>query len=76
MQKATERRIRAVEDASVGTNTCEVWIELEDGMMFGPRGETISPASFEMVCSKLAAVVVLPDNKRDNLKQLSGKEPN
>jgi hypothetical protein len=65
MSKRFERRLRAMETSSVEANTGEVWIELSDGMMRGPRGEVISRAAFELACSRLAAVVILPDNERD-----------
>jgi hypothetical protein len=65
MPKDFERRLRAVETASAEANTCEVWIELRNGMMRGPRGEIISRAAFELACSGLAIVVILPDNGRD-----------
>jgi hypothetical protein len=65
MPKDFERRLRAAETASAEANTCEVWIELRNGMMRGPRGEIISRAAFELACSGLATVVILPDNGRD-----------
>jgi hypothetical protein len=65
MPKDFERRLRTAETASAEENTCEVWIVLKNGMMRGPRGETISLTAFELVCSRLAAVVILPDNERD-----------
>jgi hypothetical protein len=43
----------------------EVWIELADGKMRGPRGETLTPDAFELVRSGLPGVVILPDNGRD-----------
>jgi hypothetical protein len=65
MPKDFERRLRAAETASAEANTCEVWIELRNGMMRSPRGEIISRAAFELACSGLAIVVILPDNGRD-----------
>ena len=65
MPKDFERRLRAAETASAEANTCEVWIELRNGMMRGPRGEIISRAALELACSGLATVVILPDNERD-----------
>jgi len=65
MAKDFERRLRALETVMPKANTGEVWIELGDGMMFGPRGEIISRTAFAAACSALTAVVVLPDNQRD-----------
>jgi hypothetical protein len=60
-----ERRLQAVETAQVGANVCEVWIKLRNDMYCGPRGETITRDAFDVVCSRLALVVILPDNGRD-----------
>jgi hypothetical protein len=64
MQRDLERRLQAVETAQVGANVCEVWIKLRNHM-YGPRGETITRDAFDVVCSRLALVVILPDNGRD-----------
>jgi hypothetical protein len=65
MPKDFERRLRVAETASAEENTCEVWIELRNGIIRGPRGKIISRAAFESAYSRLAAVVILPDNERD-----------
>jgi hypothetical protein len=45
MPKDFERRLRAAETASAEANTCEVWIELRNGMMRGPRAEDAPPSA-------------------------------
>ncbi len=65
MRRDLESRLQAVETASAGTIAGEVWIELRDGMLHGPRGETITQDAFAVVCSRLPFVLILPDNGRD-----------
>jgi hypothetical protein len=65
MLKAFERRLRAVEIANARGHDGEVWIELRDGMMRGPRGERITRVQFEAARSGFVTVV-LPDNGRDD----------
>jgi hypothetical protein len=64
MRKVLERRLQAVEIEQTDTIT-EVWIEQGDNVLRGARGETITRDAFEVVCSRLAIVVSLPDNGRD-----------
>jgi hypothetical protein len=65
MRKNLERRLRNAEIKRAGTESVEVWIILNNGMMRGPRGETISRDAFEEASSGLNAVIILPDNGRD-----------
>jgi hypothetical protein len=76
MRRELERRLQQVmrrdlgprlrpADTGGGARTGEVWIELRDGTLCGPRGERITRDAFEAVCADLPAVVVLPDNERD-----------
>lgn len=65
MRRELERRLQAFETARTRTISAEVWIELHDGMLRGPRGEMITRAAFKLVCSRLSIVVILPDNGRD-----------
>jgi hypothetical protein len=67
-----DRRVRRLEArASPNHETsggrCEVWIELKDGGMCGADGRVISRSEFEQRDSGASAVVVLPDNERDDL---------
>jgi hypothetical protein len=64
MRRQLEPNLRPADTGSAA-KTGEVWIELRNGMMRGPRGEIISRAAFELACSGLATVVILPDNGRD-----------
>jgi hypothetical protein len=48
----------------------EVWIELQDGRMLGEHGEVLSREEFEQWRLRLDAVVILPDNGRDDLEHL------
>jgi hypothetical protein len=64
MRRELERRLQAFETAQTRT-IAEVWIELRDGTLRGPRGELITPAAFNLVCARLSVVIVLPDNERD-----------
>jgi hypothetical protein len=66
MRRNLESRLQAVEAAPAETITGEVWIELRDGMLHGPRGETITQEAFKSVCSRLPFVLVLPDNGRES----------
>jgi hypothetical protein len=65
MRRELERRLQAFETAQTRPIAAEVWIELRDGMLRGPRGEQITRDAFKLVCSRLPAVVILPDNGRD-----------
>jgi hypothetical protein len=65
MRRDLERRLQAVELSQTGTVAGEVWIELCDGTLRGSRGATITLDAFEAVCSRLALVMILPDNGRD-----------
>lgn len=65
MRRDFERRLQAVETACAGANVCEVWIVQNDNSLRGPRGETITRDAFDVVCSRLGLVVILPDNGRD-----------
>jgi hypothetical protein len=65
MRRDLEYRLQAVETAQVGAGAIEVWIELCNGMFCGPRGETITRDAFAVVCSRLALIVILPNNGRD-----------
>ena len=65
MRRDLERRLQTVETTRAGANAIEVWIKLRNGMYCGPRGETITRDAFAVVCSRLALVVILPDNGRD-----------
>jgi len=68
MRRDLKRRLQAKEPARMGTTPVEVWIEMADGLMLGPRGEMISRDEFEVRCSRLGTVLVLPDNGRDNIR--------
>jgi hypothetical protein len=65
MRRHLESRLQAVETSQAGTVAGEVWIELRDGTLRGPRGAAITPDAFEAVCSRLAHVMILPDNGCD-----------
>jgi hypothetical protein len=65
MRRILEGRLRAVETKQAASVAGEVWIELVDGMLRGPRGETITPEAFKSVSACLPFVVILPDNGRD-----------
>jgi hypothetical protein len=65
MRRDLERRLQAVEIEQVETITGEVWIELGDGMLHGPRAETITREALKSVCSRLPFVLIFPDNGRD-----------
>jgi hypothetical protein len=65
MRRELERRLQAFETAQTRTIAAEVWIELSDGTLRGPRGEQITRDAFETVCARFSVVVILPDNGRD-----------
>ena len=65
MRRDLDRRLQTVETARAGANANEVWIELRNGMYCRPRGETITRDAFAVVCSRLALVVIIPENGRD-----------
>ena len=65
MRRDLERRLQDVETGQAKSIAGEVWIELRDGMLHGPRGETITQDAFAVVCSRLPFVLILPDNGRD-----------
>ena len=65
MRRELERRLQALETAQTRTIAAEVWIELRDGMLRGPRGEQVTLNGFKSVCARLSVVVILPDDGRD-----------
>ena len=65
MRRDLESRLQAVENAQAGSVAGEVWIELPDGMLHGPRGETITQAAFDLVCARLPLALILSDNGRN-----------
>jgi hypothetical protein len=65
MRRDLESRLPAVETKQAGSTAGEVWIEMGNGMLGGPRGETITPEAFRSVSAHLPFVLVLPDNGRD-----------
>ena len=74
MRRDLERRLQAVQAARIGASTVELWIEMADGMMRGPRREMIPGDEFELRRVDLEVsgpggkplstvpVVILPDN--------------
>jgi hypothetical protein len=64
MRRGLELRLRAIETEAYPA-TGEVWIQLSDGRLRGPRGETVTPTEFNLICAGLSYVVVLPDSGRD-----------
>jgi hypothetical protein len=65
MRRDLERRIQAVETARIKASVAEVWIEMANGMMRGPRGELIPREEFEVLRNGVGPTVILPDNGRD-----------
>lgn len=76
MRRDLERRLQAVKAARIRTSAVEVWFEMADGMMRGPRSEMIPGDEFELRRSGVdldvsgpggkplstVPVVILPDN--------------
>ena len=70
--RSLQRRLQAVETPPVRTEVCQIWIELDDGRLRGPRGQLVTRQEFETACLGLGTVVIMPDNGRDPDKYTSG----
>jgi hypothetical protein len=75
-----DRRLRRVEARAASGSQhqsprWQVWIELRDGRMRGADGEIFSREEFEQRRLGADAIVVLPDNGRDDLLHMRRRRP-
>lgn len=65
MRRDLGRRLQAIEASQDKSRSGEVWIELADGRLCGPCGQTMARSEFDLACCRLPFVLILPDNGRD-----------